>query len=509
MVDYYLVIGAVVVYVESRLLYSIRYDDLAKAVGVSLPHLRAVFDRYTGQPLAHYVMSRKIARAAFDAVHSSDTFLEIAGRYGFTNPDTFTRAFRRVTGLAPQEFRKRKAHVGRAILCAGVYGVSVTDHQNILKEMNNMNINEQKRVSEGSVILYGVPKVHYGAFGGCTPFPICLKAVANYMGMELDYEDAIVLCGAAFRLVWDTTAWNAGNVDVIFTFDDPALVYRSGIEALGREFKLLGRDGSAAAAEPEKFKMANGASLKDAFIAFIRERIDKGIPVIALGIIGPPEACVITGYRDNGRTLLGWNCFQDSPEFASSVKIDESGYFETSSWWENRDTTALMSMGEETGRPQALKAIIERAILALEPKQHGKYAKGIAAYNAWKKAILDESQFGENMVIPLQVERLMCQDDAMDCLSDGRANAHKYFRKLAERHPEQALYGRLAEQFAACATGAHKMYETLGGWERGDAQMKAMMKSETRRRLGELIDDCKAADERALVLLKELALKLN
>jgi AraC-like DNA-binding protein len=495
MVDYYLVIGAVVVYVESRLQSGIRCDDLAKAVGVSLPHLRAVFDRYTGQPLAHYVMSRKIARAAFDAVHSSDTFLEIAGRYGFTNPDTFTRAFRRVTGSAPQEFRKRKAQVGRAILCAGVYGVSVTNHQNILKEMNNMDTNEQKRVSEGSVILYGVPKVRYGAFGGCTPFPICLKAVANYMGMELDYEDAVVLCGAAFRLVWDTTAWNAGNVDVIFTFDDPAMVYRSGIEALGREFRLLGRDGSAVG--------------KDAFIAFIRERIDKGIPVIALGIIGPPEACVITGYRDNGQTLLGWNCFQDSPEFASGVKIDESGYFETSSWWENRDTTAVMSLGEETGGPQALKAIIERAILALEPKQHGKYAKGIAAYDAWKKAILDESQFGENMVIPLQVERLMCQGDAMDCLSDGRNSAYKYFRKLAELHPEQALYWRITEQFAACASGARKMYETLGGWERGATQMKALMKSETRRKLGELIDDCKAADERTLTLLKELALKLN
>jgi len=87
--------------------------------------------------------------------------------------------------------------------------------------------------------------------------------------------------------------------------------------------------------------MADDTVVKDAFIAFIKERIDNGVPVIALGIIGPPEACVITGYRGNGQTLLGWNCFQDSPEFASSVTFDESGYFITSSWWENRDSCKL------------------------------------------------------------------------------------------------------------------------------------------------------------------------
>jgi hypothetical protein len=38
---------------------------------------------------------------------------------------------------------------------------------------------------------------------------------------------------------------------------------------------------------------------KEDFMAFIRNEIDQGNPVIALGIIGPPEACVIAGYREN------------------------------------------------------------------------------------------------------------------------------------------------------------------------------------------------------------------
>ena len=327
------------------------------------------------------------------------------------------------------------------------------------------------------------------------------------MGIDLDYDDAIVICGAAFRLVWDTTAWNGGNVDVLLGFDDPAMTFKSGIESLGRKFTLLGRDGSATTAEPKKFdaQISDDVKLKDRFIAFIKESIDNGVPVIALGIIGPPEACVIAGYRDNGQTLLGWNCFQDSPEFAASISIDESGYFATSSWWENRDTVAVMSIGEETGSPASLKAIVERAILALEGRQFGKYAKGLAAYDAWKKAISDESQFSENMVIPLQAERLMCHGDGMDCVADGRKSACKYFRKIAAQNPEQLLLEKIAEQFGVSATAAHMMFDTLGGWERGEAQMKAFMKPEIRRRLVELIDDCKAADEKALALMKELA----
>lgn len=48
---------------------------------------------------------------------------------------------------------------------------------------------------------------------------------------------------------------------------------------------------------------------KAEFIDFIKKQIDKGYPCIALGIIGPPEACILTGYKDNGNILLRWNFF--------------------------------------------------------------------------------------------------------------------------------------------------------------------------------------------------------
>ena len=495
--DRFIMIGTVVVFVENRLQSGFTYAELERAVGFSLPHIRATFAEHTGESLSRYVLGRRITNAAFEMTHSKQSILDIAIKYGFSNPDSFTRAFRRVTGVNPVDFRKGKRTVTRSKLCAGVVGVSLNPvggktYRDMTERMNSM---EQKHESDGSVVLYGVPRVHYGAFGGCTPYPISLKAVANYMGISLDYEDAMTECGAAFRLTWDTTCWNEGNVDVMFAFDDPMAVYQNGIEALGYECKLLGRS-------------SDGDETKAEFVSLIKESIDKGIPVIALGIIGPPEACVITGYRDEGKTLLGWNCFQDSPECAADVTFDESGYFVTSAWWENKDTLAVMTMGEKVGEPQPLKRIVERAITVLSGRQAGNYAKGIAAYGAWKKALLDEGSFGEGMAQSLLVQRLMCQGDAMDCLSDGRKNAYKYFHKLAEKEPEQPLFARIAEQFAASATCAHRMYETLGGWERGEKQMQALARRDVRETIGRLIDECKTADEKVLDLLRELAAAL-
>ena len=226
-------------------------------------------------------------------------------------------------------------------------------------------------------ILQGVPKVYYGAFGGITPFPVCLKAVSDYLGDTLDYTYAIVASGAAFRLVWDTTEWNGGNVDIMLAYDKPETPFRNGITALGRAFNILWR---------AEVGINPGTGTREDFKTFIKEQIDMGNPVISLGPIGPPEAGIIAGYRDGGETLLGWSLFQWG---------DDEGYFATDKWWDEGDFWAVMSLGSLHAPRFCTKQIVENAIAALEGRQEGKYQKGIAAYDAWKNALLnaDEDAF--------------------------------------------------------------------------------------------------------------------
>jgi len=104
---------------------------------------------------------------------------------------------------------------------------------------------------------------------------------------------------------------------------------------------------------------------------------------------------------------------------------------------------------------------------------------------------------------------MMCQGDATDCLIDGRKNACLYFRRLAEENPAEPLYAETAEQFATVAKTIHeKIYPLLGGHERGAEQNKALSQPDTRRQIAVHIDEMKAADERALALMKELLPRL-
>jgi hypothetical protein len=337
-------------------------------------------------------------------------------------------------------------------------------------------------------ILQGIPRVYYGAFGGITPFPVCLKSVSDYLGDTLDYAYAIVSSGAAFRLVWNTTEWNGGNVDIMLTYKDPEAPFRNGITALGREFKMLWR---------AEVGINPGKGTRENFKTFIKEQIDKGMPVISLGPIGPPEAGIITGYRDNGETLLGWSLFQWDGQEA---------YFATDKGWDEGDFWGVMALGDICAPRFDIKQIVTNAIAALDGRQEGKYAKGICAYDAWKNALLNAKE-EDFAIMPDwgQSIAIMCQGDATDCLIDGRKNAHLFFKNCAEENPGQPLYAAIAEQFGMVATVIHtKIYDTLGGYERGPKQQEALSQIENRQKIAGFIDEMKAADEKALALMKAL-----
>ena len=502
MEDYSHVVAAVIAYIEARPERH-EYEELARSVGLSLSPIRALFRRHTGQTLGRYALERRMARAAYGLVHTETDILQLALQCGYSSPDTFTRAFKRVMGQTPSDYRRERRAVGRERLYKGIYGVS-----DRMKGRESMN-----QPLNGGMILYGVTKVGYGAYGSCTPYPICLKSIANYLGEDVEIHDIMVGCGAAFRLTWNVTGWDGANVDICYTYDDFDKVYRLGVESLGRAYKTLGRG-------PD--------TPKEAFVRFIREQIDQGRPVIATGIIGPPEACIVTGYQDEGETLLGWNFFQDSVMYGGlPARTDESGYFISHDWWENTDTQALIGVGEKTGPRRGITDILSGAAEVMTGRhkdqfakglwtydalsgaaevmtgrRKDQFAKGLWAYDAWKAALSNDRDFPDHL--PLLSERMMCQGDAMDCLADGRSCAARFFRALAAKTPEQPLYRRIAGDFERVTGQVEQMAALLGGWGRGEAQMRALARPETRRALCRLIDGCRQADEAALEGIKLL-----
>lgn len=495
--NHYVLIWSVCAFVESRVREEILMEELVRQTGFSLAHIRDVFRKCTGKPLSRYMQERRIANAAQELLDTDRIILDIAVQYGFSGRTVFSRAFQRHTDYTPSQFRAEAPVLARVRLCPGVYGVALPkrwDDGNDSRVTEDRLIEKRKMRNQtgarDNAILYGVSKVAYGQEGS-TPFPMCVHSCAKYLGLCVDYTRAMAESGAAFRLVWNTACWDGGNVDAIFTFDDPVKIFRCGMRAMEREFKFMGR---------------TPKTKKEDFMDFIRREIDTGNPVIALGIIGPPEACVITGYRDGGNVLMGWNVFQEYPEYQTCVRFEKNGYFITGDWWENSDTTALIATGTGSLPHFTPREVLQNAAEALEGRMCGTYAKGILAYDAWENALLCDHDFPADVVFSLLVERMMCHGDAMDCLTDGRCHAAKYLRRLAEQHPAMApgLHAAAGELEGIPEIIWKEMIPVLGGWGRGEAQMRQLARAENRRLFAGQIERMKAHDERAYDYIRKL-----
>lgn len=481
--DHYILIWSVCTFVESRVREEIPMDELVRQTGFSLAHIRDVFRKRTGKPLSRYAQERRIANAAQELLDTDRTILDIAVQYGFSGRTVFSRAFKRYTGYTPCQFRAEAPVLARAALCAGVYGAALPKRWDDGSGAEMAAGRESKTEKRDNAILYSVPKVAFGQ-GGCTPFPMCVHSCAKYLGLRADYTRVMAESGAAFRFVWNTDCWDGGNMDVVHTFDDPVKVLDCGMRAMERTLQLMART-------PQ--------SKKEEFMDFIRREIDGGNPVIALGIIGPPEACVITGYKNGGNVVMGWNVFQEYQEYQACVRFEKNGYFVTGDWWENPSTTALIATGTESRPPLTPREALRNAAQALEGRMCGSYAKGILAYDAWKNALLCDRNFPADAVLYLLVERMMCHSDAMYCLFEGRCHAAKYLRRLAEQHPAMAPgLNAAAEELEGIPEIIWKeMIPVLGGWERGELQARRLAQAENRRLFARQIERMKGRDKRA------------
>lgn len=482
---------AMIRYIEAHLRDDkINYKEMEQRVGFSEAYIRELFRQNMGCSLSRYIRKRKIETSAFDLLHSDATILDIALRYGFANHESYTRAFQKQTGMTPSRFRKERPLVGKGELAQGVYGIGFPEK---MERRSDISMNKEKYKDNDSTILYGVPEVKWGTYGGNTPYPICLKACLDYLGEDISYEYVMVSGGAAFRLTWNEEKWDLSNVDIYHTLEESSEIYYIGADALGREFKFLGR---------------NNETTKDSFIQFVRNYIDAGYPCIAQGIIGPPEACIITGYRNRGETLLGWNFFQEDPEFAGSVGKDESGYFVCDNWWENRDTQGIMCMGPVNKERRSQKEILENAVRVMTGRKEHHYAKGIAAYDAWERMLGNDANFSKGDNDSVLYEKILCQNDAMTSLIDGRNCAAKYFSQLAESEhaarEEKKAYSSLAKSFERTKDIVCQMRELFGDWDNMDVRLQDTSDSGLRQKACRYIREAKKSDEESLRRMEKL-----
>ncbi|MBB6215254.1 AraC family transcriptional regulator [Anaerosolibacter carboniphilus] len=98
-------------YIEERLKEKIKLEKLAEKVYLSEFHYHRLFRNMVGEPVMEYIRKRRLSEAAKELKDTKRKVADIALDYQFGSPEAFTRAFKRMYGISPREFRKTNMRI--------------------------------------------------------------------------------------------------------------------------------------------------------------------------------------------------------------------------------------------------------------------------------------------------------------------------------------------------------------------------------------------------------------
>jgi AraC family transcriptional regulator len=93
-------------FIEDNLKEPIGVADMADAVGYSLYHFSRTFNQATHHTPYDYLMRRRLSEAARVLLQTDERIIDVALDYQFNNPETFSRAFKRMFETQPSQSRR-------------------------------------------------------------------------------------------------------------------------------------------------------------------------------------------------------------------------------------------------------------------------------------------------------------------------------------------------------------------------------------------------------------------
>ena len=89
-------------YMEKHLLDDINYEDVARELYISTYEFHRTFSIMTGMTANAYIRNRRLSLAGRELQEEDKKVIDIALKYGYDTPESFTKAFIRFHGVAPK-----------------------------------------------------------------------------------------------------------------------------------------------------------------------------------------------------------------------------------------------------------------------------------------------------------------------------------------------------------------------------------------------------------------------
>ena len=102
-------INNAIIFIEKNLLSDITVEDIAAHVYASYSNFARIFYLITGITLSEYIRNRRLSLAGRELLTTDAKVIDIALKYRYETPESFSKAFSRFHGISPSEAKKAAA----------------------------------------------------------------------------------------------------------------------------------------------------------------------------------------------------------------------------------------------------------------------------------------------------------------------------------------------------------------------------------------------------------------
>lgn len=355
-------------YIEENILEDISVEDVTNYIHSSKDYFQKVFNIVTGFSINEYIRNRRLSLAGQELFMGKSKVIDVALKYHYETPESFAKAFSRFHGVTPSSIRMRERlktfnPITFQINIQGGFCMSVKLDVRSVGFLQNLK--NDTRSPESFAL------------------PACMTSLMEYIGEDARwltirahnreytkrklYDAILAATGMAFGLLWhkeacpssfDLTQVNDHNATILFAFD-----------YVGYNCEIIDKSNST-------FNEMKSQ---------ITQSIDANRPVLAFGIVGPPECSIVCGYDSGGDTLFGWSHFQSN----NPADCENNGMFHKSDWY--NDIWKIVVCRDKKEPKNDLKDIIRRGIAITTANELDGYYSGAAAYDAWAKYVSDSA----------------------------------------------------------------------------------------------------------------------
>jgi len=124
-------------YIEDHLTEEINYDKVADEAACSNFYFQRIFGILCDISLGEYIRNRRLTLAGNELNASDKKVIDIALKYGYESPESFTRAFSKFHGITPSEAKKNGSKLksfSRLSVKITLSGGSMMDYKIVEKE---------------------------------------------------------------------------------------------------------------------------------------------------------------------------------------------------------------------------------------------------------------------------------------------------------------------------------------------------------------------------------------